>query len=86
MITSSYDLVLLRYTLGSTAIMTSDPIVPNPLRSAIRDNQIRNNTFDTDYRGSYLKTFDYVQDDYASGCEKPTPNSVRLRTSGNVRK
>jgi hypothetical protein len=50
------------------------------------DNQFRENVLDKNFAGQRLRVFRFFQDDEAKGCKKPTPNSTRLRTSGNVHK
>ncbi len=48
-------------------------------------NEYRNNYLVSRYGGGTLGTFRFHQSDSTSGCEKPSPDAVRLRTSGNVR-
>jgi hypothetical protein len=50
------------------------------------NNQFRENVLDKNFAGERLRVFRLFQDDEAKGCRKPTPNSERLRTSGNVHK
>jgi hypothetical protein len=47
------------------------------------NNQFRNNELDGDYLCGQLGTFHYFQGEDTTGCAPPTPDSRRLRTSGN---
>lgn len=48
-------------------------------------NEFRRNTLDGNYQCETLGTFEYFQDDSATGCSPPSASARRLRTSDNTR-